>query len=93
MKIRAIVGIAAAAIVLSALAAASIGAKAADQNKVRIAFFPNISHAAPIVGIEKGFFAESLGGVQIEPTIVDSGPQAIEALLYMWALPRLSMDM
>ena len=26
------------------------------QNKVRIAYFPNIGHAIPIVGIENGFF-------------------------------------
>ena len=26
------------------------------QNKVRIAYFPNIGHAIPIVGVENGFF-------------------------------------
>ena len=79
MKIRAIAGIAAAAIVISAVAALSVGAKTSDQNKIRVVFFPNISHAVPIVGIENGIFADSVG-VPIETRIVDSGPQAIEAL-------------
>jgi len=51
------------------------------ENKLRIAYFPNIGHAVPIVGIENGFFAESLGDdVTIETRVFDSGPQAIEAL-------------
>lgn len=51
------------------------------ENKIRIAYFPNIGHAIPIVGMEKGFFQKSLGDdVQIETRIFDSGPQAIESL-------------
>jgi len=51
------------------------------ENKIRIAYFPNIGHAIPIVGVEKGFFQKSLGDdVQIETRIFDSGPQAIESL-------------
>jgi len=26
------------------------------ENKIRIAYFPNIGHAIPIVGMDKGFF-------------------------------------
>jgi NitT/TauT family transport system substrate-binding protein len=80
MKIRLLVGIAAAAIVLSAIALAGTAAKSSDQNKIRVAFFPNISHAVPIVGMENGEFAKELGNIPIQTIIVDSGPQAIEAL-------------
>ncbi|MEX0862580.1 ABC transporter substrate-binding protein [Nitrosopumilus sp.] len=52
-----------------------------NENKIRIAYFPNIGHAIPVVGIEQGFFEKSLGNdVQIETRIFDSGPQAIESL-------------
>ena len=51
------------------------------ENKIRIAYFPNIGHAIPIVGMEKGFFEESIGNqTKIETRIFDSGPQVIESL-------------
>jgi NitT/TauT family transport system substrate-binding protein len=80
MKIPILAGITVA--VLGILAAAIIGAAQpdADQNRIRVAFFANIAHAVPIVGIENGEFASHLGDVQIQTIIVDSGPQAIEAL-------------
>ncbi|MFQ5475698.1 MAG: ABC transporter substrate-binding protein [Nitrosopumilus sp.] len=53
----------------------------AHENKIRIAYFPNIGHAIPIVGIEKGFFEEKIGEqTKIETRVFDSGPQAIESL-------------
>ncbi|MBT8243572.1 MAG: ABC transporter substrate-binding protein, partial [Nitrosopumilus sp.] len=52
-----------------------------NQNKIRIAYFPNIGHAVPIVGMEKGFFEKNLGEqAHIETRVFDSGPQAIESL-------------
>ena len=51
------------------------------ENKIRIAYFPNIGHAVPIVGIEQGFFEQDIGNqTKIEPRIFDSGPQVIESL-------------
>ena len=51
------------------------------ENKLRIAYSPNIGHAIPIVGMEKGFFKKSIGDeIKIETRIFDSGPQAIESL-------------
>ncbi len=79
MKILVLIGITATAIAL-ALTAFSITNNESDQNKVRVAFFANISHAVPIIGIENGEFAKELGNIPIETRIVDSGPQAIEAL-------------
>ncbi|PIN97732.1 MAG: sulfate ABC transporter substrate-binding protein, partial [Nitrosopumilus sp. CG10_big_fil_rev_8_21_14_0_10_33_7] len=43
------------------------------ENKIRVAYFPNISHAVPIVGIEKGFFSNQIGNnTVIEPLLFDS---------------------
>ncbi len=51
------------------------------ENKIRVAFFPNIGHAIPIVGMDKGIFAENIGnGTTIETKLFDSGPQVIESL-------------
>ena len=31
-----------------------------SENNLRIAYFPNIGHVIPIVGMEKGFFVEKI---------------------------------
>jgi len=52
-----------------------------QENKIRVAFFPNVGHVVPIVGLETGIFADGLGNqILIEPKIFDSGPQVIEAM-------------
>lgn len=48
--------------------------------KVRIGYFPNLTHAPAIVGMEKGYFATKLGNTTLEPVIFSAGPSAIEAL-------------
>ena len=51
------------------------------KNKLRIAYFPNIGHAVPIIGMEKGFFQSGVGMMtSIETRVFDSGPQVIESL-------------
>ncbi|QUC65004.1 ABC transporter substrate-binding protein [Nitrosopumilus sp. K4] len=50
------------------------------ENKIRVAYFPNIGHAIPIIGMEKGIFENSLGETKIESKLFDSGPQVIESL-------------
>jgi len=51
------------------------------ENKIRVAFFPNIGHAVPIVGYESGIFGDGLGNkTLIEIKIFDSGPQVIESI-------------
>ncbi len=51
------------------------------ENKIRVAYFPNINHAVPIVGIEKGIFQDQIGNnTVIESKLFDAGPQVIESL-------------
>lgn len=82
MKMRSAASIAVAGTVLAATAA--ILASAGDsvhEEKLRIAYFPNIGHIVPIVGIESGFFSEQIGfETVIETRLFDSGPQVIESL-------------
>jgi NitT/TauT family transport system substrate-binding protein len=79
MKILVYSGIAAAAIVIAVALAISSQAES-DQNRVRVAFFANVGHAIPIVGLENGYFEQELGHTKIQTMVMDSGPQAIEAL-------------
>lgn len=51
------------------------------ENKIRVAYFPNINHAVPIIGMEKGTFENQIGNnTVIEPILFDAGPQVIESI-------------
>ncbi len=48
---------------------------------LRLAFFPNVTHAVALVGSARGTFVSSLGsGVKIEEQTFNAGPAEIEAL-------------
>jgi len=82
MKTRSIISAGVVGIILlSVMGVALNSSNSSDENKIRIAYFPNIGHSIPIVGMEKGFFETSIGNAtQIETRVFDSGPQAIESL-------------
>lgn len=51
------------------------------ENKIRVAYFPNITHAVPIIGMEKGTFENQIGNnTVIESMLFDAGPQVIESI-------------
>ena len=51
------------------------------ENKIRVAYFPNINHAIPIIGMEKGIFQDQIGNnTVIESMLFDAGPQVIESI-------------
>jgi|TARA_B100001540_G_scaffold298792_1_gene302613 NitT/TauT family transport system substrate-binding protein len=81
MKISYLVGIAIA--IIGLVAAVGLTQSSVDQseNKIRVAFFPSIVHAVPIIGIENDTFAENLDDdMKIEIKVFDSGPQVIESI-------------
>src|SRR5438105_3597887 len=48
---------------------------------VRLAYFPNVTHAAALVGTANGAFAKALGpGVTLDERTFNAGPAEIEAL-------------
>ncbi len=82
MKMRSavLVGVGVIALVITIGAALDIS-KQASENTLRVAFFPNIGHAIPIVGIERGIFEDNLGNsTNLEQKLFFSGPQVIETL-------------
>src|SRR6476659_5082707 len=49
---------------------------------LRLGYFPNLTHATPIVGVDKGFFKEKLGAnVNLTTKTFNAGPEAVTALL------------
>jgi NitT/TauT family transport system substrate-binding protein len=55
---------------------------AADPVTLKLGYFPNLTHAPALVGVQKGIFAEKLGtGVKLQTKSFNAGPAEIEALL------------
>ena len=46
---------------------------------VRLAHFPNVTHAPALVGVANGFFQKELGRTPLTVTVVAAGPEAMEA--------------
>ena len=55
-------------------------ASASTATTVRLGYFPNITHAPAIVGVEKGFFQQELGQSHLETSTFNAGPEAVDAL-------------
>ncbi|MET9836124.1 ABC transporter substrate-binding protein, partial [Streptomyces sp. NPDC006385] len=56
------------------------GAKKLSADEVKIGYFPNLTHATALVGIQEGLFQKELGGTEIKPSTFNAGPSEIEAL-------------
>jgi NitT/TauT family transport system substrate-binding protein len=68
---------------LTGLAACGSSGQQASSGPVtlRLGYFPNLTHATAIVGVEKGFFTQAFGDkVKLETKRFNAGPAAVEAL-------------
>lgn len=57
---------------------------AADKGpaaELRLGYFPNVTHAAALIGLDKGLFAKELGATKLTPTSFNAGPDEVNALL------------
>jgi NitT/TauT family transport system substrate-binding protein len=55
--------------------------KPAEKVTLRLGYFPNVTHASALVGVEKGIFAEKLGSnVTLQTSSFNAGPAAVEAI-------------
>lgn len=49
--------------------------------ELRLGYFPNLTHAVAIAGVEKGFFADAVGSsATLKTTTFNAGPAATEAI-------------
>ncbi|HEY4419223.1 MAG TPA: ABC transporter substrate-binding protein [Pseudonocardia sp.] len=49
--------------------------------EVRLGYFPNVTHAPAIIGVEQGLFAAELGSTTLTPQTFNAGGDAVNALL------------
>ncbi|SDH90794.1 NitT/TauT family transport system substrate-binding protein [Actinokineospora alba] len=49
--------------------------------ELRLGFFPNVTHASALIGLEKGLFAKELGNTKLVPTKFNDGPTEVSAFL------------
>ncbi len=61
---------------------ASQQTQAPDPVSLKLGYFPNLTHAPAIIGVEGGYFADALGaGSTLKTNTFNAGPAAVEALL------------
>jgi NitT/TauT family transport system substrate-binding protein len=58
------------------------GSNTNSVKTLRIGYFPNINHAQAVIGLGNGAFQKTLGkNVNVQTTVFNAGPSAIEALV------------
>ena len=65
----------------AAAGSAAADAPTAGADTLRLGYFPNVTHAAAVLGVKNGTFQKALGDTKLETTTFNAGPAAIEALL------------
>ncbi|MFJ9831098.1 aliphatic sulfonate ABC transporter substrate-binding protein [Streptomyces sp. NPDC101169] len=60
--------------------AVAAGAEKLSADEVKIGYFPNLTHATALVGVQEGLFQKELGGTTIKTSTFNAGPSEIEAL-------------
>ncbi len=56
-------------------------AASAEPVTLRLGYFPNVTHAPAIIGVDEGLFEDALDdNVSLETTTFNAGPEAVEAL-------------
>ncbi len=60
---------------------ASAGAAGNAASELRLGYFANVTHATPIVGVAKGYFAKALGATKLTTSVYNAGPAEMTALL------------
>ncbi|MEU6774947.1 aliphatic sulfonate ABC transporter substrate-binding protein [Streptomyces sp. NPDC046759] len=60
--------------------AVAAGARKLSADEVKIGYFPNLTHATALVGVQEGLFQKELGGTTVKTATFNAGPSEIEAL-------------
>lgn len=58
----------------------SPSANAGPGGTLRLGYFANVTHATPVIGVERGTYATRLGPTRLETQVFNAGPAAVEAL-------------
>ncbi|GGW47798.1 ABC transporter substrate-binding protein [Streptomyces caelestis] len=55
-------------------------ARKLSADEVKIGYFPNLTHATALVGVQEGLLQKELGGTEVKASTFNAGPSEIEAL-------------
>jgi NitT/TauT family transport system substrate-binding protein len=58
--------------------ASSSGSGVADE--LRLGYFANLTHAAALIGVDQGLFADELGDTKLSTQVFNAGPDVVEAV-------------
>jgi sulfonate transport system substrate-binding protein len=50
-------------------------------SELRLGYFSNVTHAAALIGVDKGFLTKELGKTKLTPQTFNAGPDEVSALL------------
>jgi len=80
---RTVVTLAAGAVALATLGSGVAAAqdKSSAPVNVRLGYFPNVTHAPALVGVEGGLFQKALGKNTLDVKTFNAGPEEVTALL------------
>jgi NitT/TauT family transport system substrate-binding protein len=78
--VAALVG-AVAGLGLTACGSSAADSPAGPAAQLRLGYFPNLTHATPVVGVAKGYLATALGSTELSVQTFNAGPAEMEALV------------
>lgn len=70
----------AALVGLLLLASCGTGSGAEGSTTLRLGYFPNVTHAPALIGLEEGILSEALGDVELQAQAFNAGPDVVEAI-------------
>lgn len=70
----------AALLAVAGCAPSSAQAGGEKVTELRLGYFANVTHAPALVGVSQGLFDDALGDIDVETTVFNAGPAAVEAL-------------
>jgi NitT/TauT family transport system substrate-binding protein len=50
-------------------------------SELRLGYFPNVTHTAALIGVDKGYFTKELGSTKLTTQTFNAGPDEVSALL------------
>jgi sulfonate transport system substrate-binding protein len=57
------------------------GPAGGPATELRLGYFPNLTHATPVVGVAQGLYAKALGSTKLSVQTFNAGPAEMEALV------------
>ena len=58
----------------------SSGESGGAADELRLGYFANVTHAAALIGVNKGYLADELGDTKLTTQVFNAGPDEVEAL-------------